>query len=365
MTAGRSATATSSLERTGGPHPGHAAYEWYTSRELLDLERRRILDHSWALVGTEQDIPHPGSYLAVTVGTAPLLIVRDKDGVVRGFHNLCRHRGLPLLQEQGTCGSYLTCQYHQWSYDLSGSLRRIPQQQEQFYDVDLDEWGLKPAAVGIWHGMLFANPDHDAQPLHDALGELAPRLGPFLDERLIEVARVNYTANCNWKLLVENHIDVYHLWYVHGRSLSMYEHRKFAWSYQSNNWWSYEPLKHPADAPKPSFGWLQPEEREGIGAHLLFPNLMLVTTGAYFATYDAVPVAPDQTALTLRIRSLPGADAEGLVASVRSFMAEDVAVCELLQRAAGSSQFSTGPLASTHEAPLREFHRAISAMCRG
>ena len=358
MVAGRS-------QRTEGPHPARPAHEWYTSSELLDVERRRIFDRSWALVASEEDIPSPGSFLAVTVGTSQLLIVRDEDGGVSAFHNLCRHRGLPLVERNGTFTKFITCPYHQWSYDLTGSLRRIPQRDEQFADVDLDEWGLRPARIALWRGMLFANPDAGALDLVNALGDLAPRLDPLLAGPLVEVARVEYEVKCNWKLLVENHIDVYHLWYLHNRSLSKYEHRDFRWSHRLNNWWSQEPLKDPADAPNPSFDWLSQEQREGIGAHLLFPNLMIVTTGGYFATYDAVPITADRTALTLRIRSLTSADAEALIESVRSFMAEDVAVCELLQKGAGSSQFEPGPLASTHEAPVREFHRAVSAMCSG
>ena len=353
------------LERPAGPHPGYPQGDWYTSAELLELERRRVFDHSWALVGTLDDLARPGTYLTATVGTSPILVVRDKAGNLRAFHNLCRHRGLPMLDGQGVCGGFITCPYHQWSYDVEGRLRRVPQMQSQFPDIDLGEWGLLPAAVDSWHGMVFVNPDHSGRPLREAVGALAGRLESFLSGPLVEVARVSYTARCNWKLIIENHIDVYHLWYLHSRSLSMYDHPKFQWDMESNNWWSYEPLKDPADAaPDPALSWLSHPEREGIGAHLLFPNLMLVTTGSYFVSYDATPVAPDETVLTLRVWSHHDADSDALVDSVRSFMAEDVEVCELLQKGAGSSRFATGPLAATHEAPIRQFHRDLAALCR-
>ncbi len=363
MTAAPSEQLATEPATTRGPHPGRPPYEWYTSTELLEIERRHVFDKSWALVGTADDLPEPGSYLTVTIGTSPIVVLRDKDGVIRAFHNLCRHRGLPLLEERARCAGHIICPYHQWSYDLTGNLCRVPQLENQFEGMDLNDWGLHPAAVDIWQGMVFVNPEPTTERLDEAMAGLAKRLDPFLDGPLAEVARVSYRANCNWKLLVENHIDVYHLWYLHSRSLAMYDHRSFEWETQSNNWWSYEPLKDPAGVPEPAIGWLNQTEREGIGAHLLFPNLMLVTTGSYFATYDAVPTAPDQTVLTLRIRAEAGADAEALVAEVRSFMAEDVAVCELLQKGASSSRFSTGPLASSHEAPIRNFHRALAALC--
>jgi phenylpropionate dioxygenase-like ring-hydroxylating dioxygenase large terminal subunit len=351
--------------RTAGPHPGRAPYEWYTSGELLDIERRRLFDRSWALVGTVEDLPEPGAYLTVTVGSSSLVVVRDEAGHVRAHHNLCRHRGLPLVEGEGHCGRFMTCRYHQWSYDLSGALRRVPQAEMQFPGTEPERWGLKPAAAAEWHGMVFTNPDPAAPPLSESIGFLDGRLAPFLSGPLVEVAKVEYTARCNWKLLVENHIDVYHLWYVHSRSLSIYEHRSFEWELNSDNWWSLEPLKDRSAAPDSGLDWIPVAERQGIGAHLMFPNLMLVTTGSYFGTYDAVPITPDTTRLTLRVRSVPGADGPSLVESVRSFLAEDVAVCELLQTSAGSSAFEYGPLAATHEAPVRALHEAIAARCYG
>jgi phenylpropionate dioxygenase-like ring-hydroxylating dioxygenase large terminal subunit len=157
--------------------------------------------------------------------------------------------------------------------------------------------------------------------------------------------------------MVENHIDVYHLWYLHARSLAAYDHRKFSWESLGDNWWSLEPEKAPAGAG--GLPWVPADMRHHIGAYLLFPNLMLVTTDEYFATYDAEPVAPGRTALTLRVRSTAEADADALVASIRSFMAEDVTACERMQQGAASPWFGVGALASTHEEPIRRFHASL------
>ncbi len=222
---------------------------------------------------------------------------------------------------------------------------------------------MQPALVETWHGMVFANPDPRAEPLQSSLGGVAGRLAGYLSGPLVEVARVDYTARCNWKLIVENHIDVYHLWYVHSRSLSMYDHRRFQWDLEGANWTSHEPLKDPTDV-EPILDWIAPEERKGIGAHLMFPNLMMVTTGAYFATYDATPMAPDATRLTLRIRSTADADGPGLIESVRSFLTEDLKICELLQQGVAASRFAPGPLARSHEAAIAAFHDALAVACR-
>lgn len=351
--------------RTPGPHPGVQPWEWYTSPAVLEVERRRLLDRSWALVATTEEVQAPGRYVTATIGSSPLVVVRGRHGELRAFHNLCRHRGVPLVEGAGSCGRFLTCPYHQWSFELDGTLRRVPQAAEQFAGMDPADWGLHPAAVATWHGMVLANPDPAAEPLPAALGILGPRLESFLSGPLTEVACVEYEAACNWKLLVENHIDVYHLWYVHSRSLAMYDHRVFRWELDGANWWSEEPLKEGAAPPPAALPWLERGDRHSIGAHLLFPNLMLVTTGQYFATYDAVPLAPDRTRLTLRVRAEAGADGDALVAGVRSFLAEDVAVCERLQQGAGSTRFVLGPLSATHEAPVRAFHASVARACHG
>jgi phenylpropionate dioxygenase-like ring-hydroxylating dioxygenase large terminal subunit len=358
---------TSTIDRAEArpPHPGSEPRDWYTSTALLELERRRLLDRSWSLVGIAEEVTEPGAFLTATVGASPLLVVRGGDGVLRAFHNLCRHRGVPLLEGSGQCGRFLTCPYHQWSYELGGNLARVPQREIQFPGMDTSEWGLHPAAVGEWQGMVFANPDPGAPSLASSLGELGSRLDHFLSGPLVQVATVEYTVACNWKLLVENHVDVYHLWFVHSRSLGMYDHSQFHWELLGDNWWSLEPRKYPDTAASGMLEWLDPAERDGIGAYLLFPNLMLVTTGHYFASYDAVPLAPDLTRLTLRVRSRPDADAEGLVASIRSFMAEDVTICERLQRGVSSSWFGLGPLAGSHERPIHAFHAALARACHG
>jgi choline monooxygenase len=346
------------------PYPGMGQREWYRSEAALELERHRLVARSWALVASGDEVAEPGAYVTADLAGMPVVVVRGDDGVLRAFHNLCRHRGVTLFAGTGRRGRFVTCPYHQWSYALDGALRRVPQLDEQFPGLDTGACDLLPAAVAEWHGMVFANPEAGAPTLADALGELGQRLEAFLAGPLVEVGRSEYVAECNWKFLVENHIDVYHLWYLHQRSLAMYEHRRFEWESFGDNWWSLEPLKRPEQAPA-TLAWVPEAQRQGIGAYLLFPNLMLVTTGDYFATYDAVPLAPDRTRLTLRIRSVADADADSLIAGVRSFMAEDVEICERLQEATGSPRFGVGPMASSHEEPIRRFHASLERALHG
>jgi choline monooxygenase len=336
----------------------------YTEPSVLAFERSHLFAHAWTLVADRQQLAAPGSYVTANVQQVPLAVVRDQEGVLRAFHNVCRHRGITLLEGSGTLGRFMTCPYHQWSYALDGGLTRVPQQHDQFPELDVCALGLRGAQVAEWQGMVFVNPSRDAPSLPCAMAGLDQRLDGFLSGPLGEVAKVEYQAACNWKLLVENHIDVYHLWYLHARSLAAYDHRAFSWESLGDNWWSLEPLKDPATGG-PGFDWIPEDMEHRIGAYLLFPNLMLVTTDDYFATYDAQPIAPDVTNLTLRVRAQDPARANELVASIRSFMAEDVSACERMQAGASSPEFGIGALAQSLEAPIVRFHsslrRAMSA----
>jgi phenylpropionate dioxygenase-like ring-hydroxylating dioxygenase large terminal subunit len=352
----RSEIAPEVVEGTyGGIGGGFSLSEWYTHEEAYELERTRLFARSWALVGTSDDVAEPGSFFTREIAGSPLLIIRGHDGILRAFQNLCRHRGVVLAEGQGQLSGPVVCPYHSWSYDLDGSLTRIPQSRSQFPEVDQACWGLLPASVSEWQGMVFASPLAGLGSVVDHLGDLGKRLEPYLAGDHAELACVRYTVDCNWKFVVENHIDVYHLWYLHKETLSAFDHPHFEYEQLGMNWWSEESMRDPSNPPR-GLPWLTHEESAAIGAHLLFPNLMVVTTGDYVATYDAVPLSAVRTELTLRVRACPGADGEALVAQVRSFLSEDVTVCTRLQRAASAPGFSVGPLAQTHEAPMRAYH---------
>ena len=192
-----------------------------------------------------------------------------------------------------------------------------------------------------------------------AIGSVRPGLLP-------QVAAADIDAACNWKLFVENHIDVYHLWYLHALSLADFEHRRFEHRAVGPHWVSYEPRRD-ADGPtgldggNPPIAHLDERDRNGLGAHLLFPNMTMAVSAEFVITYAAVPVAPDRCRIELRVRAEPGADADGLLAAARSFIDEDIAACERIQAALASPWFEVGPLARDHEAPITAFQRHVLA----
>lgn len=127
----------------------------YHSQELFDLELQDIFLRHWLIAGHVNDIPEPGDFITHDVGAERAVVVRGHDGVIRAFHNLCRHRGARVVgEERGRCNKAMICPYHGWAYNLDGTLRGVAER-DSFPPLDRAEWGLKPVEMEIWHGLIF------------------------------------------------------------------------------------------------------------------------------------------------------------------------------------------------------------------
>jgi choline monooxygenase len=184
-------------------------FSWYSDEEQLRRERRAIFARSWQYAGRAAEVAEPGSFLATDAGGVPVLVTRDKAGELRAFLNVCRHRGAVLTEG---CGKRATiqCHYHAWTYDLDGSLRNAPRADREAA-FDNADWSLLPASVGTWGPFLFVNPDPDAPTLEEHLGDLPEILSRDIDlDGLAFHSRVEFGANANWKIVVENFLECYH-----------------------------------------------------------------------------------------------------------------------------------------------------------
>ena len=127
----------------------------YHSEALLELERDTVFRNHWQIACHVSDIPNSGDYFTFDLCGERALIVRGQDGEVRGFHNICRHRGSRVVaDEKGTCKGALVCPFHGWVYNLDGTLRGAAQPQT-FPDLDKVEFGLKPIDLEVWNGLVF------------------------------------------------------------------------------------------------------------------------------------------------------------------------------------------------------------------
>jgi len=350
------------------PPPEVLPAEAYWEREWLDKERSLLFARTWTLAGSQMDLATPGDVVVVDAGTDPLFVVRDEGGALRAFHNLCPHRGYKLVSASGRLSQSIRCDYHFWNFLLDGRLRHIPQAETQFPGLDKDRLGLRRAAVAIWEDHVLVHPDPKAR-LEDWLGPFPSWLGTHRPARYVETARTVLPARCNWKLFVENHVDVLHLWYLHARTLGIADHDLFEWWQAGPHWGSYEPMKDLAKAHRrptlPGLPGLDSLDVDGVRANLLFPNLMVAATGEAFLTYVARPTGPETTALELTVRTAPGASAEEALDYARPFLVEDIRAAERVQETVRSGVFGIGTLALEHEAPILAFQAWVRHFLSG
>ena len=171
--------------------------DWYLSDAFLEAERRRIFATSWLVAASDADIPRPGDYVATDLAGEPIVLVRDESGAARAYRNVCRHRGLLLLEGQGHAEHLITCPYHDWSYGLDGHLERVPQRSNQFGDMDPSCWGLLEVPLFDWHGLLFVNPDGRAQDFESMSNPLFERMEPLMAGPMVHLATVRHRVRAN------------------------------------------------------------------------------------------------------------------------------------------------------------------------
>ena len=188
--------------------------EYYRGPEALGAERAAILRRTWQFVGHVSQFATTGDYIADVVGGAPVMVVRRADGTLAGFHNVCRHRAGALVPDgQGTCGEVFTCRYHGWRYGLDGRLRTATDF-GSLEGFDPRDYSLFPIRTDVWRGLVFVNLAAEGEALEAALAPLAVRW-PDGMAALPLVERRSHRIGCNWKTYVENYLEGYHLPMVH------------------------------------------------------------------------------------------------------------------------------------------------------
>ena len=196
----------------------------YTSEAFFALENERIFSRSWVFAGFAHELSRPGDAVPVAVAGRPVLLVRDTAGEVRAFHNVCRHRCLKLVDEPGNVGRAIRCPYHSWTYGLDGALRAAPyfggrEPRAAPAGFDRSQHGLVPVRSAVWHDWVFVNLDGSAPPFEEFIAPLRSRLDGLDLPRMQHLATIDLgEVAANWKLLMENFIEPYHVQFVHSRT---------------------------------------------------------------------------------------------------------------------------------------------------
>jgi phenylpropionate dioxygenase-like ring-hydroxylating dioxygenase large terminal subunit len=269
----------------------------YTSAEFLEREKAELFRRCWIAIGRESDLPHAGDRLPVDAVDAALLLIRGDDGAVRVFHNTCRHRGTRLVTER-CAGRRITCRYHGWTYALDGRLIGVPKS-DGFEGLDKQTSGLLPVRSECWGGFVWATFSADAPPLREYLGEVAAQLEPYALEEMRPLYRRTRTLGCNWKAVLDQATESYHLRMVHGRSIGRVidtvatfdglglHHRQtipiadYPWRHRLDRWCVGDRA-------------FTPDQMRLFHKYVIFPNTLVNVMPYHLTVFRVFPLGPDR-----------------------------------------------------------------------
>ncbi len=344
----------------------------YRHAEMTGLEIERILAPSWQIVCHVSAIPQPGDFVTFDLGTNGVVALRDSQGEIRAFHNVCRHRGARILDGSGHCPGAITCPYHGWSYRLNGELRGITER-DSFPGIERLQWGLKPVRSQVAFGFVFVCLAGDPPPVAEIWGELAAELAPH---RIADMQPVGpmYIEHwdCDWKLAMDNYLESYHVPIGHPGLFRMftpdYEDQVLLPSgvargisrlrERPSSRWSerlYQSLVVPTVVELPQ------EQRRRWSFYSMLPNIGIDIFPEQMDFFQVLPCGPGKC--TIRGGSFAHPDSRREMRVLRYLGArinrqvqrEDEFLCDRVQRGLGSRSYEPGPL-SRLESCMLQFH---------
>ncbi len=349
------------------------ASRFYIDPSILEIEKSKLFRSTWQLVGTLQHacgevngvkrtIADPETFFTAEVAGEPIVVVRDKQGTLRAFSNVCRHRAGPIAQGSG-CKNVLRCGYHGWTYTLDGRLIGTPDVEGvEFFDRST--MGMVLLRLETWEQFLFVNFDAQAEPLVAFLGEIPRQARGFQFNGLHSVERRDYVINCNWKVYVDNYLEGYHIPIAHPglmREINYAQYRTETFRYYSQQ---FAPIR----AMKVDDGERLYAPGTGLQEALyfwIFPNLMVNIYPDNVSTNLIVPISHDKT---LTVFEWFFHEAESMQARERIRKAvefsdevqqEDIGLCESVQRGLRSVTYDRGRYSVRRENGVHHFHMLL------
>jgi glycine betaine catabolism A len=345
---------------------------------VYQAEVERLFQRAWQIVGREDELPRPGDFRTFEIGGSGVVLVRDRHGQLRAFHNVCRHRGTRLVEPaEGHDLTRFLCPYHAWTYDLDGRLIGAPFMGE-VDGFDRADFGLHPLALETWRGFVFLSLDPHPPDLAPALAGLAARAKPYPLERLRLAHRVVYDVHANWKLIVQNANECYHCQGVHPQLVCLTPPRSGEEDLRKGpvfgGWMDFGPgvtsLTSTGTTPRKIFPRLSAEDRQRVYYYVLWPTNFLSFLPDYVTLDWFLPNGPDSTRLIFdlyvdRDEKDPAADAMEFWETTNR---QDWHICEMAHLGSKTLGYTQGRYSGEEEVVHlvdRYYLRRMGLLARG
>jgi choline monooxygenase len=334
------------------PAPETLPARLYRDTSVYESERREIFARTWQLFAHESQLQRPGDYVATTFAGYPIVAVRSEDNAVRAFHNVCRHRAGPLVEDgQGHCAGAFVCRYHAWKYALDGRLMSA-RDFGPAEDFNPRDYGLFALRCETWRGFVFVNMDAEAAPLEFSIAPVEARMRHLSPERFSKARLSSHDIRCNWKTYVENYLEGYHIPIIHPTL-----NASIAADYGTELeppviFYRATPKNDAAVAGLWAWAW------PCLGVNVYADGILMERMW---------PVSADRTRLDYLFLFSEDADQAAIERQIAASVVttiEDLAICEGVQRNLDAGIYRSGRLSPKHEAGVAWFQKQIERTVR-
>jgi len=354
--------------------------KYFVSPEIFAEEQEKIFAKQWILVGHQSQIADTGDYAVQQVIGESLIVIRDKTGEIRGFYNVCRHRGTRLREDRSGHASAIQCPYHAWTYGLDGRLIGAPHM-DDVPGFDKANYSLHAVNLALWEGFIFVNLSDSPVPLKEWLVPLAGKFSHWNLSVLRSARRIEYDVRANWKLIFENYSECYHCPGVHPAlsKLTPYDAAEndlaggpFLGGFMPIT--KGQSLTMSGNACALPVGDVSAEDFHRVFYYSIFPNMLLSLHPDYVMVHQLRPESPDQTLINCDWFFHPEAAGAGMSDPGYRYNPDDAIefwdmtnkqdwhVCELSQQGIASRAYEPGPYSSRESIPAawdREYLRQM------
>ncbi|WP_420546756.1 aromatic ring-hydroxylating oxygenase subunit alpha [Curvivirga sp.] len=336
----------------------------YTDPDFLNVELQEVFQKEWLCVGRVDEVPNKGNYTTTKLLGEPLIVVRSDEDTIKVLSNICRHRCMQVASGSGKTRGF-SCPYHAWRYDLEGQLINAPLMTAE--NFSLDEHRLKEIKSEIWQGFIYVNLDGNAEPLSPRLTELDKILTNYHTDEMIHHFVEEDIWDANWKALVENFMEGYHLSFVHPGTLRPITPTKQAKKLPDGPGFTAYAADYEDGyaARRYDHKDLTEEERNRSTLFCVFPS-QVVSQSPHLLVYMAIqPLTVNQLkirwSISVRDSEMIETEFDKLLTLWKQVNQEDKVKLEILQQNLTSMHADTGPLAQEDlEGTIKDFHRYLA-----